>query len=51
MKALLKNVVICSNRHHQGPDHLQLILLNWDNKSVLALNKKLKVIWKFQFFI
>ena len=34
-----------------GPDHLQLTLLNWDNKSVLALNKRLKVNWKFQFFI
>ena len=32
------------------PDHVQLTLLNWDTKSVLALNKKLKVNWKFQFF-
>ena len=34
-----------------GSDHLQLTLLNWDTKSVLALNKKLKVNQKFQFFI
>ena len=34
-----------------GPDHLQLTLLNWDTESVLALNKKLKVNWKFQFLI
>ena len=34
-----------------GRYHLQLALLNWDTKSVLALNKKLKVNWKFQFFI
>ena len=27
---------------HLGPDHVQLLtLLNWENKSVLALNKKL----------
>ena len=32
-------------------DHVQLTLLNWDVESVLALNKKLKVNWKFQFFI
>ena len=25
-----------------GPDHLQLTLLNWDIKSVLALNEKTK---------
>ena len=36
---------------HLGPDHLQLTLLNWDTESVIALNKKLKVNWKFQFFI
>ena len=34
---------------HLGPNHLQLTLLNWDTESVLPLNKKLKVIWKFQF--
>ena len=34
-----------------GPDHVQLILLNWDNESVLALNKKLKFPIHFQFFI
>ena len=28
------------------PDHLQLTLLNWDTKSVLALNEKN---WNFQF--
>ena len=33
-----------------GPDHLQLTLLNWETESVLALNKKLQVNWKFQFF-
>ena len=33
------------------PDHLQLTLLNWDTKSVLALNKKLKFPIHFQFFI
>ena len=27
---------------HIGPDHLQWTLLNWDTKSVLALNKKWK---------
>ena len=32
------------------PDHLQSTLLNWDTESVLALNKKLKVNWKFQIF-
>ena len=36
---------------HLGPGHVQLTLLNWDTKSVLAINKKLKVNWKFQFFI
>ena len=36
---------------HLGPNHLQLTLLNWDTESVLALNKKLKMNWKFQFFI
>ena len=25
-----------------GPHHVQLTLLNWDNKSVLALDEKLK---------
>ena len=34
-----------------GPDHLQLTFLNCNTESVLALNKKLKVKWKFQFFI
>ena len=34
-----------------GPDHLRLTLLNWDNESVLALNKKLKFPIHFQFFI
>ena len=34
-----------------GPDHLQLTLLNWETKNVLALNKKLKVNWKFDIFI
>ena len=34
-----------------GPDHLILTLQNWHTRSVLALNKKLKVNWKFQFFI
>ena len=33
---------------HIGPDHLQLTLLNWDNESVLALNKKLKFPIHFQ---
>ena len=27
---------------HLGLDHLQLTLLNWETKSVMALNKKLK---------
>ena len=34
-----------------GLDHLQLTLPNWDTESVSTLNKKLKVNWKFQFFI
>ena len=35
----------------QGPDHVQLTLLNWDIESVLTLNKKnWLVTWKFQFF-
>ena len=25
---------------HNGPDHVQLTLLNWDNESVLAVNEK-----------
>ena len=36
---------------HSGPDHVLFTLLHWDIKSVLVLNKKLKVNWKFQFFI
>ena len=34
-----------------GPDHVQLTLLNWNNESVLALNKKLNFPIHFQFFI
>ena len=33
-----------------GPDHLQWTILNWNTESVLELNKKLKLNWKFQFF-
>jgi len=33
---------------HIGPDHVQLTLFNWDTESVLALNEKLKVNWKFK---
>ena len=34
-----------------GPDHVQLTLLNRETEIFLALNKELKVNWKFQFFI
>ena len=34
-----------------GRYHVQLTLLNWDNESVLVLNKKLKFPIHFQFFI
>ena len=34
-----------------GPDHVQLTLLNRETGSFLAINKELKVNWKFQFFI
>ena len=34
-----------------GPDHVQLTLLNWDTKSVLALNKNPKFPIDFKFFI
>ena len=34
---------------HNGPDHVQLTLLNWDNESVLAVNEKLKFPIHFQF--
>ena len=35
-------MIITENSQDYGPDHLQLSLLNWETKSVLALNKKLK---------
>ena len=40
---------ICQVRFIE-PDHVQLTLLNWDNKTVLALNKNLKFPILFQFF-
>ena len=39
------------NNYLLGPDHVQLTFLNWDTERVFALIKKLKVYWKFQFFI
>ena len=56
-KVLAKNVTFFKKIYYKdqiwllGPDHLQLTLLNWDTKSVLAINNKLKVNWKFQFSI
>ena len=37
-----------SRNSDYGRDHVQLTLLNWDNESVLALNKKLKFPIHFQ---
>ena len=45
------SVSILHKNHDLGPDHAQLTLLNWDTKSVLALNKELKFPIHFQFFI
>ena len=45
---MMVGAIYCNG--YQGPDHQQLTLLNWDTKSVLALNKKLKVNWKCHFF-
>ena len=36
---------------HIGPNHVKLSKVFWETKSVLVLNKKLKVNWKFQSFI
>ena len=47
----IEYILIDECRKYQGLDHLQLTLLNWDNKSVLALNKKLKFPIHFQFII
>ena len=33
------SISILHKNHDLGPDHAQLTLLNWDTKSVLALNK------------
>ena len=33
------------------PDHVQMNLLNWDNNTVLTLNKNVKFPIHFQFFI
>ena len=46
---VFKSILLLSILVHLGPDHLQLTLLN--TESVFALNKKLKVNWKFQSFI
>ena len=44
-------IAILEKLQYLGPDHLQLTLLNWDTKSVLVLNKKLKFPIHFQFSI
>ena len=41
----MPSIVLCS----LWGDHVQLTLLNWDNKSVLALNEKLKFPIHFRF--
>ena len=40
----------CKQVLYYGPDHVRLTLLNWDNQSVLSLDKKLKFPIHFQFF-
>ena len=44
-------IIVCQVLYyvHYGGDHVQLTLLNWDNKSVLALNEKLKFPIHFRF--
>ena len=39
-----------SRNSDYGQDHVQFTLLNWDNESVLALNKKLKFQIHFHVF-
>ena len=45
---MMVGAIYCNG--YQRPDHQQLTLLNWDTKSVLALNKKTESELEISFF-